>query len=120
MSARAFNEAFPNGIQTHEDAVRYLTHFHGFVFQPGDDPEKVTFSSQYVNFTVTPEKVLDMARQYFSDGQREAEEVQSALPQTVVAAAEENSTSRYYLIMGAVVAVILILAFLAYRFFTGA
>jgi hypothetical protein len=120
MSAKAFNEAFPNGIQTYEDAVRYLTHFHGYVFQPGEDPEKVTFSSQYVNFTVSPDKVLDMARQYFSDGQREAEEVQSALPQAVVAPVAESSTSRYYLIMAAVVLVLLALGYLAFRFFTGA
>lgn len=117
---KAFNEAFPDGIQSYDDAVRYLTHFHGFAFQPGEDPEKVTFASQYVNFTVSPDQVMVMAREYYSDGQREAEEVQTTLHALEEGPAAEGQEFRYYILAGVVATLLLVGAFLVFRFFSGA
>lgn len=104
---RTFNETFPHGIQNLDDAMRYLTHFHGYQFDLSDYPGKITFTAQYVTYSVTADRVLTMARQYYEEGQRQAEEVRMSLGgvQTALPMQAGNNSP---LLIGALIAILII------------
>ena len=117
MAMSAFHESFPNGIQTFDNAVHYLTHFHGYIFDLEGYPEKVTFSAQYVTYTVPVERVMVLARQYYEDGQRQAEEVQTSLHDEVTSPMTPGQSRQRYLLIAALL-VLVVLGVVLFRLFT--